>query len=157
MFAVSVETEFRASHQLVLSDGSTEDAHDHNWRVLAEVSSERLNDAGLVMDFERLKSAIDNIVAQFENKPLNTIDYFRRHNPSAENVAKYVYEKLELELPGGLGLEHITVVEEPNCSARFTKGSGRFGENGQIQSGLAETPNVKPTNNLQGPVKFDDI
>ncbi|MHC4240480.1 MAG: 6-pyruvoyl trahydropterin synthase family protein, partial [Planctomycetota bacterium] len=51
MFTVSVETRFWASHSLVLPDGSKEQRHQHNWMVAAEVSSTKLDDRGLVMDF----------------------------------------------------------------------------------------------------------
>ena len=121
MFTVSVETYFRASHQLTLPDGSKEPLHRHSWVVTADVSSDKLNSMGLVMDFYRLKAMVDNIVAEFDDIPLDRIDYFQRNNSSAENVAKYIYEKLEPKLPEGVKLDHIRVVEEPGCSAKFGK------------------------------------
>ena len=151
MFTVSVETHFRASHQLALppaeggrsaSKGSrstgTEPEHYHNWLVTADVSSNKLNSRGVVMDFHRLKAAVDNIVAELDNTALHRTDYFRRNDPSAENVAKYIYEKLEPKLPKGVKLQSIRVVEGPArrrqagsrlplaaCSAKFTGTEGR--------------------------------
>ncbi|MEE9369846.1 MAG: 6-carboxytetrahydropterin synthase [Sedimentisphaerales bacterium] len=122
MFKISIETHFHASHQLALPDGSKEPLHDHNWVVATDVSSEKLNSMGLVMDFHRLKAAVGNIVSEFDNNPLDKIDYFQRHNSSAENVAKYIYEKLEPKLPQEVKLLSISVVEEPGCSAKFGKG-----------------------------------
>ena len=121
MFTVSVETHFWASHQLTLADGSKEPLHRHNWAVTADVSSDKLNSMGLVMDFCRLKAMVDKTIAEFDNIPLDRIDYFRQNNPSAENVAKYIYEKLRTKLPRGVKLENISVVEEPGCSAKFGK------------------------------------
>lgn len=124
MFTVSVETHFWASHKLAVSDAAKEPAHHHNWSVTAEVSSNRLNDIGLVMDFNRLKLMLDEIVAGIscpDNLGLEKIDYFQQNNPSAENVAKFIYEKLEPKLPKGVKLQSIKVVEEPGCSAKFTK------------------------------------
>ena len=121
MFRVSVETHFWASHQLSLPDGSKEPLHRHNWSVTADVSSEKLNKMGLVMDFHRLKALVDNIVAKLENTSLDKTDYFRTNNPSAENVARYIYERLGPKLPGDVKLEAIRVVEEPGCSAKFWK------------------------------------
>lgn len=118
---------------MALSDGSREDPHDHDWRVIAEVASEGLDDVGVVMDFQRLKSAMDEIVAGLGDTLLNSVEYFRRNNPSAENVAKYIYDKLEPQLPDGLELEHITIVEEPGCSARFAKVGRPFGRTGEIE------------------------
>jgi 6-pyruvoyltetrahydropterin/6-carboxytetrahydropterin synthase len=121
MFTISVQTSFRASHQLTGPSGSKEAAHSHNWTVTASVSSDMLNDTGLVMDFNRLKSAVNKITDKFNNMYLNETNYFRRNNPSAENVAKYIYEKLEPILQKGLILRSIRIMEEPGCTAEFTK------------------------------------
>jgi len=121
LFTVSVETHFWASHQLALPDGSKEPLHHHNWSVTAEVRSDKLNSMGLVMDFCRLKTAVDDIVAEFDNGQLDKIDYFQRNNSSAENVAKYVYEKLRSKLPKGVKLQSISIVEELGCRATFAK------------------------------------
>ncbi|MHC4324303.1 MAG: 6-pyruvoyl trahydropterin synthase family protein [Planctomycetota bacterium] len=119
MFTISVERHFQASHQLTLPDGSKEPLHDHDWVVTADLSSEKLNNMGVVMDFKVLQAMIDKTVAVFNQKTLDSIGYFQRNNSSAENVAKYIYEKLLIELPEGVKLRNVRVVEEPGCSAKF--------------------------------------
>ena len=119
MFSISVERNFQASHQLTLPDGSKEPIHQHDWVVTANLSSEKLNNMGVVMDFRELQAMIDKTVAGFNNKALENTDYFQRNNPSAENVAKYIYEKLLIELPEGIKLQNVRVEEEPGCSATF--------------------------------------
>lgn len=121
MFTVSIETRFWASHQLVLPDGSKEPLHKHNWLIAAEVSSDKLNSTGLVMDFCQLKAMVDDIVGVFDNTQMEEIDYFKRHNCSAETLAKYIYEKLKPKLPGGIELESVRVVEEAGFSAKYAK------------------------------------
>ena len=121
MFTISVETHFLASHQLTLPDGEKEPLHQHNWLVIADVSSDRLNSMGLVMDFHQLKSMVDNIVAEFENGQLDKFAYFQQNSSSAETVAKYIYEKLAAKLSEGVELEAVRVVESPGCSAKFAK------------------------------------
>jgi len=121
MFTISVETSFWASHQLVLPEGSKEPVHHHNWLVSADVSSDKLNSMAVVMDFQELKAMVDDIVSEFDNMALNEISYFRQNNPSAENVAKYIYEKLRAKLPEGVKLQNIRVVEEPGCAANFSE------------------------------------
>jgi 6-pyruvoyltetrahydropterin/6-carboxytetrahydropterin synthase len=106
---------------LTLPDGSKEPVHSHDWSVTADVSSEKLNSMGLVMDFNQLRAMIDNIGAQFDNAALDAISYFQQNNPSAENVAKYIHDELLFGLPKGVKLRNITVVEEPGCSAKFGK------------------------------------
>jgi len=121
LFTIAVETHFSASHQITLSDGSKEPLHKHDWITTVKVSSEKLNEIGLVMDFERLRKKIEKIVAPFENTTLESSDYFSKTNSSAENVAKYIYEQLEPMLPAGVKLESVTVVEKPGCSAKYRK------------------------------------
>jgi 6-pyruvoyltetrahydropterin/6-carboxytetrahydropterin synthase len=119
LFRVSVETGFWASHRLTLTDGSKEAGHSHNWVVRADVSSSELNSMGLVADFRRVKGLVDEITADFDNVALEKVAFFQRNNPSAENVAKYVYEKLKAALPEGLNLDVVRVTEQPGCAAEF--------------------------------------
>ncbi|OHB60558.1 MAG: hypothetical protein A2167_06445 [Planctomycetes bacterium RBG_13_46_10] len=121
MFTINVKTSFQASHQLMLPDGSKEPLHNHHWIASASVSSETLNDIGIVMDFHQLKSALDKITSEFNNISLNKIDYFCRNNPTAENIAKYIYQKLELVLLKGLELRSVKVEEEAGFFAEFGK------------------------------------
>jgi 6-pyruvoyltetrahydropterin/6-carboxytetrahydropterin synthase len=119
MFTISVETHFWASHQIFLPDGSKEPLHHHNWLVTAEVASAMLNDMAVVMDFHELKEMLDNIAAEFENKTLNETGFFLQNIPSAENVAKYIYDKLRNELSGGVKIRNVKVVEQTGCSAKY--------------------------------------
>ena len=119
MFTVSVDTNFWASHQLALQDGSKEPLHSHNWSIAADVGSDKLSNLGVVIDFHRLKLMLDNIVAEFDNVTLGNIDYFRTTDSTAENVAKYIYEKLQPQLPDGVKLQAVRVAEEPGCSVKF--------------------------------------
>ena len=119
MFTISVETNLWTSHHLTLQDGTKEPLHSHNFSVTADVSSEKLNDLGVVMDFHQLKAMIDNILADFDNLALDNIDYFRRTNSTAENLAIYVYEKLQPQLPEFVNLQAVRVAEEHGCSVKF--------------------------------------
>jgi 6-pyruvoyltetrahydropterin/6-carboxytetrahydropterin synthase len=121
LFAVSVETRFRASHQLTLPDGSKEPLHAHDWTVIADISSEKLNSMGLVADFRRLKADLDHVLADLDNSMLEKIAYFQQTNSSAENVAKYIYEKLLPALPKNVRLDAIRVAEQPGYSAKFAR------------------------------------
>jgi 6-pyruvoyltetrahydropterin/6-carboxytetrahydropterin synthase len=120
MFTISVEAHFKASHQLTLPNGLKEPLHHHDWTVAADVGSNKLNKMAVVMNFQKLKAIIDNIVAEFDNKAINSVYYFQQNNPSAENVARYIFEKLEPELPKSVRLENVWVSEEPGCSAKFS-------------------------------------
>lgn len=74
---------------------------------------------GVVMSFQRLRAIMDAAVGDFNNAAIESVGYFQQNNPSAENVAKYIYEKLRVNLPGDVKLRNVRVVEEPGCSATF--------------------------------------
>ena len=121
MFEVRVETHFKASHQLALSDGLKEPLHEHDWQVWVDISAGRLDRTGLVIDFHLLKQMIAQSVTEFENRSLNEIEYFQMNIPSAENIAKHIFEKIESKLPKDVTLGSVRVFEQPGFSAKFTK------------------------------------
>ena len=121
MFTISVETNFRASHQLTLPDGSKEPSHHHTWLVRANVSSNKLNNIGIVMNFHKLREFLDNSVAELDNMELGRLIHFQKNNPTAENVAKYIYDKLKSRLPQEVKLQSIKVFEELGCSAKYSE------------------------------------
>lgn len=106
---------------MVLPNGSKEPAHGHDWVVTTAVSSEKLDDTGVVMDFRTLREIVENVTAELGNTVLSEVEHFRQNSPSAENVAMYIYDKLRVGLPGGVELQSIKVVEEPGCSAKFAE------------------------------------
>lgn len=119
MFSISVESSFKASHQLSLPNGSREGLHSHDWKVTVEVSRETLNEIALVMDFHLLKEKVDNITAEISDITLEQNSFFSDKNASAENVAFYIYERLSAVLPESVCLEAVKVVEEAGCSATY--------------------------------------
>jgi len=64
---------------------------------------------------------LDEITAGLDDTALEKLDCFQRNNPSAENVSKYIYDKLQPGLPSGVKLRNVRVVEEPGCSATFCR------------------------------------
>lgn len=119
MFTISVEMSFQASHQLALPDGSKEPTHSHNWAVIAKVVGGKLDNTGVVMDFNKLRAELGDIIAPFDNSQLAAIEYFRQNSQSAENVAKYIYEKLRAKLPQGVDVGGVKVGEEQGCWAKY--------------------------------------
>jgi 6-pyruvoyltetrahydropterin/6-carboxytetrahydropterin synthase len=52
---------FSAAHFLIFPDGSAERLHGHNYRVFVEIEA-RLTSAGLVLDFQRVKPVVRELV-----------------------------------------------------------------------------------------------
>jgi 6-pyruvoyltetrahydropterin/6-carboxytetrahydropterin synthase len=121
LFTITIETQFKASHSVTLPDGSREPEHEHFWAVSVEVVTDKLDGRGMAIDFARLKARLGDVTSKLSGDLLNDVDYFREKGPTAENVAVYVFDKLEQNLPTGVRLEAVTVSEQIGCSARYCK------------------------------------
>ena len=116
-FAITTTRHFSAAHQLRLYDGSLEPLHGHNWKVKVTVSAAKLDEIGVVMDFHELERRVNAIVEPMHNRNLNDLGSFKSTNPSAENVAVHIAQKLDL--PQGVKLESVQVWETAENSATF--------------------------------------
>jgi 6-pyruvoyltetrahydropterin/6-carboxytetrahydropterin synthase len=98
MFEVTVEQTFAAGHALRNYHGKCEDVHGHNYRVRITVEGEQLDATGLLVDFIEVNQLITGAVAYLDHRFINDLPPFDEINPSAENMAKYFYDRLN----GGL-------------------------------------------------------
>lgn len=120
MFEVSVTSSFSAAHQLRLPDGSAEPLHRHNWRVTVIYAGSVLDEMGVLVDFEVLRARLDRLLATLNDQNLNTLPAFAERNPTAENVALHIAERLAVELPAAAVLKCVEVEEAPGCVARYS-------------------------------------
>ena len=97
MFEVRVVSDFSAAHSLREYKGQCEELHGHNWKVEVTAISARLNKIGLVVDFRHLKKELKSVLELLDHKHLNKLSYFVKVNPSSENIAKFIYNKLTIK------------------------------------------------------------
>jgi 6-pyruvoyltetrahydropterin/6-carboxytetrahydropterin synthase len=95
MFEVSIEHTFAAGHSLRHYKGKCENVHGHNYKVQVIVRGEKLDDTGLLTDFVDLKKLLRGIAEPLDHVFLNDIEPFTTVNPSAENIAVYICEKMQ--------------------------------------------------------------
>jgi 6-pyruvoyltetrahydropterin/6-carboxytetrahydropterin synthase len=123
VYEVSVEGRFSAAHRLRGYRGDCERLHGHNYRVRAAVSVPDLGPDGLALDFRDLKAAMREVLAELDHRHLNAdVPEFAegRLNPSAENLARFIFERLAgRELPNRARPVRITVWESPGCSVTY--------------------------------------
>ena len=94
-FEVMIERNFSSAHQLRGYQGKCENLHGHNYKVEIYARGSELNHIGLLVDFVELKEAADELVAYLDHKNLNELEPFvAEQNPSAENVARFVLQRL---------------------------------------------------------------
>ncbi len=116
MYSVEVRMHFSSAHNLRGYKGKCESLHGHNWEIVAVAGSPKLDRMGMVMDFHDLKKHLKLILDRLDHKYLNSIPYFRKINPTSENIAKYIYDRLKLKVRE---LQSVTVWESHNSSATY--------------------------------------
>ncbi|MBN2497564.1 MAG: 6-carboxytetrahydropterin synthase [Deltaproteobacteria bacterium] len=123
MYEVSVQATISASHHLRGYRGKCEQVHGHNWLIEATVGSETLDECGLSMDFGVLRQHLAEVLADFDHCDLNASRVFVDQNPSSENLARIVFERLRARLAqGGAEVVRVRVWEkEGSCASYFER------------------------------------
>jgi 6-pyruvoyltetrahydropterin/6-carboxytetrahydropterin synthase len=104
---------FGAAHWLpnVPADHKCRRMHGHTYRITIEVTGPVDPATGWVMDFGRLTAAFEPLRAQLDHSTLNDLPGLA--NPTSENIARWVWDRLIGELPM---LSAVLVEENPaNC------------------------------------------
>jgi 6-pyruvoyltetrahydropterin/6-carboxytetrahydropterin synthase len=124
MYEVFVDGTFAAAHNLRDYQGKCEDLHGHNYKVRVTLAGAELDATGLLYDFVHLKQVIQSVIKSLDHRYLNELKPFDVLNPSAENVAKYIYDEVAKQLAAGAhgaGLSSITVWETESSAATYRR------------------------------------
>lgn len=102
---------FAASHFLTKYHGKCENLHGHNYKLIITIAGEVQED-GMVMDFKIIKQIVnEEVIDVIDHTHLND----RLDNPSAENLAVWIWDKLKDKLP----LEKIAIYETEDYVAEY--------------------------------------
>jgi 6-pyruvoyltetrahydropterin/6-carboxytetrahydropterin synthase len=121
MFEVSVEQTFAAGHALRNYKGKCENVHGHNYRVRITMQGDQLDSTGLLVDFLDVKSLIGGVVDYLDHQFINDLPPFDELNPSAENIAKYFYDRVSGRLKNDVPVRvsEVTIWETDTSSAIY--------------------------------------
>ena len=120
-YKVSVIRGFSAAHALRGYKGKCEKLHGHNWKVRVALVSNKLDRTGMTMDFTDIKSLLDDVLSGLDHGYLNETPPFDKLNPTAENIAAYILNRLSKKLPKGVKITEVEVWESDTSSATVTK------------------------------------
>src|SRR5206468_11389878 len=123
MFQVTVERTFAAGHYLRNYKGKCENPHGHNYKVQVRLEGRELDKAGLLLDFKDLKDVMKQTIERLDHQMINDLEPFTTLNPSAENLAKYFYERTRAQLSratnGRVSVRDVTVWETDTTTATY--------------------------------------
>ena len=130
---VSRKAHFNAAHKLFRPDWSdaknnevfgkcaNENYHGHNYELIVSLTGEINQETGYVYDLGKLKNIIKQEVEDYlDHKNLNLdIDDFKSSNPSAENIAVLIYNRLIPHFDDNYKLK-ITLYETPRNFVEYS-------------------------------------
>jgi len=124
MYVLTVEDTFASAHQLRGYKGKCENIHGHNWKVVLSVKGRKLNNIGLLIDFNDLKAILKGITGFLDHKNLNEIPPFDTLNPSSELIAEFICNETSRELKkfdsdSDIEVESVTVWESGTSRCTF--------------------------------------
>jgi len=130
---VSRRAHFNAAHKLYRPDWTDEKNHEvfgrcanknfhgHNYELIVSLNGEINKETGYVYDLGKLKGVIKSEVEDYlDHKNLNLdIDDFKNLNPSAENIAVLIYNRLIKHFDDSYKLK-ITLYETPRNFVEYS-------------------------------------
>ncbi len=123
MYEVTVEAHFSSGHYLREYYGKCENPHGHNYRVLVTLHGAELESNGLLLDFKVLKDILKPVINYLDHQMINDLEPFTTVNPSAENLAKYFFDRTNEELSavtgGRVRVKQSTVFETDTSQATY--------------------------------------
>lgn len=132
MYKVVKEIHFCYGHRLLDYDGKCAHPHGHNGKIEIELKAGKLDKHGMVFDFSDIKEIIQKWVdTELDHKMILRKDdalvgilkelnepYFEmRENPTAENLAKLIYDYAKSKK---LPICRVTFWETPSSSATYS-------------------------------------
>ena len=120
VYEIHVKDYFAAEHAIRGYDGKSAEKHSHKWTVEAIIRCTTLNKLGIGMDFGDVKNVVRDILGRLDHTLLNDVVEFGSINPTAENLAKFIYTELSRRLnTDRVRVTRVKVFENPDCGVTY--------------------------------------
>lgn len=117
MFEIEIDRSFSAAHQLRGYNGDCCKLHGHNYKITVIIRASELDEIGIALDFKKLKSEVDSLLAEYDHTNLSEHEDFKEVNPTSENLAKTIYRKISDKMNSATLRVHRVRVGESDHSA----------------------------------------
>ncbi len=135
MITCTRRLEFDAAHRILKHESKCKMLHGHRYALEASFMAKELDDLGRVIDFGKIRELLGawiddnfdhNTILSIHDKELGENIakttgqkiYYMDENPTAENIAKHILEKIcpEIFAKENVKCVAIKLYETPNCS-----------------------------------------
>jgi len=122
MFVLKIVTDFASAHSLRDYPGDCSRLHGHNWQVEVMVSSQVLDESGIAIDFREIKRQAKVVVKRLDHQYLNEIKPFDVLNPTAENIAKYLFDEIAILVNDeNVKVKEVLIWETPRSAVTYSE------------------------------------
>jgi 6-pyruvoyltetrahydropterin/6-carboxytetrahydropterin synthase len=119
---MKIVTDFAAAHSLRHYDGDCARLHGHNWKIEVEVTANALDRVGMGVDFKVIKQHTKQLLNGLDHYNLNDLPPFDRINPTAENIAGFIYSELSKRINDERArVSSVTVWETERACVRYSE------------------------------------
>ncbi len=98
MFEIIIKGDIATAHFLRGYEGKCKNLHGHTWKIEVVLLGKRLDKIGMVADFRVLKKKLRAFLDTLDHACLNDLAFFKKINPTTENLAKYIYRAFAREV-----------------------------------------------------------
>lgn len=120
MYEVKIISDFAAAHNLNNFRGKCENLHGHNWKIEVVLRGRQLDASGVLVDFGEVKHLTRELLAELDHHYLNDLPYFQDQNPSSENIARFLFERLAERLDNeDRWMYRVSAWESDNACATY--------------------------------------
>lgn len=121
-YQLKVITEFASAHTLRDYPGACSRMHGHNWKVELEAVATCLDEVGMGIDFKKMKNVAREVGDRLDHRYLNELEPFTEINPTAENIAAYLYHEISAQLnTDTLKVSAVTLWETERACVRYSE------------------------------------
>jgi 6-pyruvoyltetrahydropterin/6-carboxytetrahydropterin synthase len=121
-YLLKVVTEFASAHTLRDYPGACSRMHGHNWKVELEAVATTLDEIGMGIDFKKMKAAANEVGERLDHRYLNDLEPFTAINPTAENIAAYMYQETAAILNSDtIRVKAVTLWETDRACVRYSE------------------------------------
>ena len=110
-YQLKVVTDFASAHTLRDYPGACSRMHGHNWKVELEA-------------FKLMKQAAREVGGRLDHQYLNELEPFKEINPTAENIAAYMYKEISALINSkAIKVTALTLWETERACVRYSEES----------------------------------
>jgi 6-pyruvoyltetrahydropterin/6-carboxytetrahydropterin synthase len=122
VYELTVKGHFDAAHSLREYPGECRNLHGHTWDVEVMVGATEVDEIGIVYDFKHLKDDLNRVIGDYDHVYINEVPPFDEISPTAENLARVIYDRLAAIVDPKVHVAEVSVWESPIAKLTYRPG-----------------------------------